>query len=115
MAIIIHIALFLMVSLWAYCNLFYERKALPYVHGYLIFSVFQWIILGVNLVHFYGWTIGLIALVILFAFGAVIFTNYTTNKIYSYIFSLEDPALPLALFSIFVPINAVLTGILLFA
>ena len=112
--ITIHISLFLMISFWAYCNLFYERQALPYVHGYIIFAIFQWIILGTNLIHFYGWVIGIISLVILIAFGAIIITNFTTNQIYRFIFGLEDPTIPLALFAIFVPINAVLTGIVLF-
>lgn len=115
LTIAIHISLFLMISFWAYCNLFYERKALPYVQGYTVYALFQWFILGINLVHFYGWSIGIISLVILMAFGAIIITNFTTNQIYRFIFGLDNPALPLALFAIFVPISAVLTGFVLFA
>jgi hypothetical protein len=108
MNILIHIMLFLMISFWAYCNLFYEKRLLPYREGYLIFSVFQWILVLINFIHIYNWLIGIIISVILIVFGAIILTNYTTNQIYSLIFK-NDPMLPLALFATSVTLNAIIT------
>lgn len=113
MDIVILVTMFLMVSFWAYCNLFYQNRALPYAHGYLIFAIVQWLIVGVNLVRIFGWAVGLIASVVIVAFGAVVVTNFTTNQIYRFIFK-QNPLPPLALFAVSVPINIVLSGIAFF-
>lgn len=108
MSITIFSFLFLMVSFWAYCNLFYQKRVLPYSMGYLIYSQIQWVLVAVNLVHFLGWWRGLGIFAFCFAFGAVLVTNYTTNQIYHFIFK-ANPLLPLALFAVSVPINIALT------
>ena len=108
MEIIIQISLFLTISFWAYCNLFYQKKVLPYAQGYLIFTMIQWILLAVNLIRIYDWLIGIISFLVLLIFGAVIITNFTTNQIYKYIFR-QNPLSALALFSVFVLISFGLT------
>ena len=110
MDVAILVTMFLMVSFWAYCNLFYAENALPHRQGYLIFANFQWLIVGINLVRMFGWVIGLVALVILIAFGAILITNFTTNQIYRFVFKM-DPMLPLVFFSTSVWVNAALTAI----
>lgn len=108
MVITIFSSLFLMVSFWGYCNLFYQKRTLPYSLGYLIFSQVQWALVAINLVHFLGWWWGLGIFAICFAFGAVLVTNFTTNQIYQHIFK-SNPLLPLAFFSVLVWINVALT------
>lgn len=110
MDIAILVTMFLMVSFWAYCNLFYEKNALPYRWGYLMFANMQWLIVGINLVRMFGWVVGLVALFIIIAFGAILITNFTTNQIYLFVFK-QSPWLPLVFFSTSVWINAALTAI----
>lgn len=111
---IILTAIFLMVSFWAYCNLFYQQKTLPYAHGYLIFTIFQWVLICTNLVRIFGWTVGLVAFVVIFAFGAILVTNFTTNQIYGRLIFKGNPLPALACFAASVPITAVLTIITFF-
>jgi hypothetical protein len=108
MEIAVYISLFLSISFWAYCNLFYERQALPYRSGYVIFAMVQWVTVAVNLIHYHGWLIGIIATVLIVAFGAVVVTNFTTNQIYRFIFG-GSPQGALALFAIMVWVNIAMT------
>lgn len=111
---IILTSMFLMVSFWAYCNLFYQQQTLPYIHGYLIFTIFQWVLVSTNLVHIFGWTVGFVLFVVIFAFGAVLVTNTTTNQIYGRFIFKGNPLPALACFAVSVPITAVLTIIAFF-
>ena len=112
MDIIIFVTMFLMISFWAYCNLFYAINTLPYRFGYACFAQIQWLVVGINLVRLFGWLNGLIALFFIVIFGAVLITNFTTKHIYFYIFK-DDPLLPLVLFSTLVWINVALTAIVI--
>lgn len=107
------LAVCLMVSSWAYCNLFYQQGALPYAQGYLVFPVIQWLIVGTSFVRNFGWFWGIALLIILVFFGAVTITNFTTNQIYKSIFNL-NPLPPLAIFAVSVPINVVFSVVAFF-
>ena len=90
----------LTVSFWAYCNIFYQRNLLRYQHGYLIFSVIQWILIFIGSAWLWGWLIGVISLLVLVLGGAVLITNHTTNQIYRLL--KMTPDIVLALFGVFV-------------
>ncbi len=113
MNIIILVTMFLMLSFWAYCNLFYMQKTLPTAYGYVIYAIFQWLIIVTNLVRMFGWATGLISFFVVFAFGAVLVTNFTTKHLYYLIFK-NNPLVPLALFCHLVHINAILAVIAFF-
>ena len=112
MDILIIIIGLLTVSLWAYCNIFYQRHLLRYQQGYLIFSVIQWIIIFISLVWIWGWLIGIIFLLVLVLGGAVLITNYTTNQIYRLLKITPDIAL--AFFGIFIWLLCILLIIKIF-
>ena len=112
MKIVIVAAIFVMVSLWEYCSYFYKQKKLPYVHGFLSFTMFQWIIITINLIHLFGWIYGILGLL-----GAMFIlqyvTHFTVGIIYSFIFG-NNPLWPLALFATSVWVCGILTVISFF-
>jgi len=100
MDVIIIVIATLTISFWAYSNVWYQKGLLRYPHGYLIFSVIQWILVLINLIWIWGWIIGLITLLVLMLGGAVFVTNYTTNQIYRLL--KMSPDIGLVLFSVFI-------------
>jgi len=100
-------SLFVTVSLWEYCMFFRRFNALPYRHGFDIFSVFQWVICAVALVHIFGWLYGIIGTVVAVTVLQYV-THFTLGLIYNMLFG-KNPLPPLAGFSLMVWISAILT------
>ena len=109
---IIIFLIFITLTFWAYCNLFYQNRQLKYAIGYLIFSQFNWLFILINLIWLLGWIIGFIAFIILYAGGLVLLTNYTTNKIYGFLNINSDTSL--AVFSVTIWILFIATIIKIF-
>ena len=101
------ISLFVMISLWERCMFFRGFNMLPYRHGFDIFSLFQWIICIVALVHILGWLFGIIATVIAMTVLQYI-THFTLGLIYNAMFG-DDPLPMLAGFSTMVWVSGILT------
>ena len=112
MDILIIIIVSLTISLWAYSNVWYQKGLLQYAHGYLIFAMIQWVLVLINLVWISGWLIGLVTFAALMFGGAVLITNYTTNRIYGLL--KMSPDIGLALFGVFVWILGISTIIKMF-
>lgn len=106
MNILIIISIILTLSFWSYCDIFYRMNILPYRIGYLIFALFQFILVLINFIWIWGWIIGIVATIGLFTLGNFIIGNITDN-IYKYFKLL--PSVGLALFSTFVWIIFILT------
>jgi len=106
------IAIFIMVSLWEYCMFFRRKGALPYVFGFNFFSVAQWVIAGISLVHFYGWLYGIIILALCITLLQYV-THFTLGILYNLIFG-SNPVPPLALFSLSVWVTGILTALSIF-
>ena len=100
-------AMFVMLSLWEYCSYFYRLRCLPYTAGFLNFAVIQWVIIGLNLIRFYGWVHGVVALFIAMFFLQYV-AHFTLGLLYNFAFG-ESPLWPLALFSLSVCVCAILT------
>ena len=105
-------SLCVMISLWEYCMFFYLRGLLPYRDGYNIFSLLQWIICSVALVHIFGWLGGIAAVFVAVGFLPYV-THFTLGILYSWCFG-EDPRPAIALFSIMIWVSAGLTATSLF-
>lgn len=101
------ISIFVTVSLWEYCMFFRRYNALPYRHAFDTFSVFQWIICAVALVHIFGWIYGIIAMAIAVTLLQYV-THFTLGIIYNAIFG-KNPLPPLTGFSVMVWISGILT------
>jgi len=101
------ISLFVMISLWEYCMFFRRLNALPYRHGFDIFSLFQWTICAVALVHIWGWLYGIIATIVAVTVVQYV-THFTIGLIYNALFG-KNPLPALAGFAIMVWISGILT------
>jgi len=75
----------LSISFWAYCSTFYNHdrtlplydnnRYLKYPSGYVAIGIFQWILIGINLVWIFNWP-GLLVFILIFVCGSVISTGY---------------------------------------
>ena len=104
---IIIASLFIMISLWERCMFFRRLNILPYKFGFDIFSVFQWIICVVALVHIFGWLYGVITTIIVVTVLQYI-THFTLGIIYNAVFG-KNPLPTLAGFTVIVCISGILT------
>ena len=100
-------SLFVMISLWEYCMFFRRFNTLPYRFGFDAFSVFQWIICVVALVHIFGWLYGVIATIIAVTVLQYV-THFTLGIIYNALFG-KNPLPALAGFAVMVWISGILT------
>ena len=112
MNILITILAALTITFWAYSNVWYQKGLLRYPHGFLAFTIIQWVLVLINLIWIWDWIVGLIAFAILMLGGAVIITNHTTNQIYRIL--KMTPDVGVTLFSIFVWLLAIATVIKIF-
>ena len=103
--------IFLTISFWAYCNVFYQLHLLKYQQGYLISSIIQWLLVFIALTWIWGWLISVITTLVLVLGGAIIITNYTTNQIYKYLKITPDVALATFGLSIWILVILLITKI----
>lgn len=100
------------MTFWAYSNLWYERRILPYAQWYTMFGLIQWVLIFINLVWIWGWIVGIFGIAGLMFGGVVIVTNFTTNYLYKLI--KISPTIGLLIFVILVWILAILSVIKIF-
>mgnify|MGYP003114595179 FL=1 len=107
MEIISLTSIFIYVSFWEYMLIMYKLNPdTPYQGAFGTFAAIQWFIIGVALVHMYGWLYGLISLAATAMFLQYI-THFTLGLAYSKIFS--NPVVPLAFFVIMFWVNTGVT------
>ena len=58
------IATYVSVSLWEVVTYQKNTTDYPYAQGFAIFSLIQWLAIGIGMVALFGWVYGIIALVI---------------------------------------------------
>jgi hypothetical protein len=112
MAIAVLISIYVMVSLWEYCMFFYSQGFLPYRDAYNAFSIIQWIIIGVGLIHIFGWIYGILGLILSITLLQYL-THFTLGLVYNFLFG-QDPRSPLALFALSIWVTGILTVISFF-
>lgn len=100
------------MSFWAYSNLWYERRILPYTQWYIMFGLIQWILIFINIVWIWGWIVGIIGITGLVLGVVIVVTNFTTNYLYKLI--RITPTIGLLIFVILVWILAILSVIKIF-
>ncbi len=111
MEIITLASIYIYVSLWGFMMYIYNLLPdTPYRGVYNLFSVIQWLVIGIALVHLYGWTYGILGLLFT-AFFLAYLTNATLGQIYKRVF--DNPLTPLALFGFMFWINTGVTAALL--
>ena len=110
MEIVALISIYVYISLWGFMMYIYtQMPATPYRQVYNIFSVLQWLVIGVALVHLYGWAYGLLGLLFT-AFFLAYLTNATLGLLYRKVFT--DPLTPLVLFGLMFWLNTGITAAL---
>lgn len=93
---LIIIVAFLSLSFWAYTTLFYEQLKQgmvyegtfylrQYTHGFLIFSMLNWVIFAIGMILLFGLKIGIIITLVLSLGGMAFIAGITTNRLYKLI------------------------------
>ena len=110
MEIVVLVSIYLYVSLWSFMMGVYNiLPDTPYRAAYNLYSVIQWLVIGIALVHMYGLTYGLLGLLFT-AFFLKYITHGTLGQIYKMVF--DNPLIPLTLFVLMFWINTGITAAL---